>query len=123
MKKYYSFRVMQRPQRLGSSCVNPWMGVCHSEELFYLFSIPQQVLESDKKLSQSMCRSWASFAWTGNPGYASNVRWTEAFRRDSPYGLITNYTTRFMRLEHDNYQMVDGYYDKCEKFWLNRLKC
>src|SRR6218665_454339 len=94
MKRYYSFRVTQRPLREANICSKDWMGVCHADELFYLFMIPEQVREIDRKLSQVMIRAWTLFARFGNPQHASTVFWDEAFTRKSPNEAITRFKTK-----------------------------
>ena len=121
---YYTYRVTQRPNfHVMGACTREWMGVCHADELFYLFTIPDQKSEAEKKLSWSMIRAWTSFATHRDPGYVSSVRWEEAFPRDpSNPNNISNYHTRFMRLEYGKYEMISGFYkDTCEGFWYDKL--
>lgn len=121
LKQYYSFRITQRPARETKMCVHEWMGVCHADELFYLFMIPDQIRESDKKLSHVMIKAWTLFARFGNPQHASNVFWEEAFTRNEPGKKISKFKTKFMRLEHDKYEMIEGFYKTCEQFWYSRM--
>lgn len=93
------------------------MGVCHADELFYLFSIPDQKTVEEKELSQDMIRAWANFAKRGNPGSMRTVQWSEAFERTR-----NDTVTRYMALDSANYTMVDGFYlPTCDNFWRPRI--
>lgn len=93
------------------------MGVCHADELFYLFSIPDQKTVEEKELSQDMIRAWANFAKRGNPGSMRTVQWSEAFERTR-----NDTVTRYMALDSANYTMVDAFYlPTCDNFWRQRI--
>src|SRR6218665_1599632 len=122
-QRYYSYRVTQRPNfHVMGACTKEWMGVCHADELFYLFTIPDQKFEAERRLSWAMIRAWTLFAANSDPGWVTDVKWLEAFTRNPSSGDIVNYDTRFMRLEHGNYEMISEFYkDTCEGFWNDKL--
>lgn len=98
------------------------MGVCHGDDVLYLFGFPLRLrgivfTDADVKLSTDMIHAWTTFAWTGKPtGTMSNgAKWVEAVSTSKPH-------VQYMSLNATGYQMVDNYYAKsCESFWDAKL--
>lgn len=114
---YYSWRLMQTAgKHVMGACIQDWMGVCHADELFYLFMIPEQKTESEKKLSKDMIQAWTQFATNATIApIDGNVQWKTAFADN-------RFQTRFMALDSNNYRMVDGMYIKtCDSFWRTKI--
>ena len=119
--RYYAWRLMKRAGvHVMGICSEPWMGVCHADELFYLFSIPDQRTAEERRLSRDMIRAWTSFARSGQPGVIGpkSVQWTEAFDRND----TSSFTTRHMALDPRNYSMIEGFWKTtCDDFWRQRI--
>jgi len=98
-------------------CEFEWMGVCHADELFYLFSIPDQTMPDEMQLSDDIIRAWASFARTGHPGKMGVIEWEEAFNVKR-----SDFNAKYMALDPANYSMVSGAYRQvCDQFWKPKI--
>jgi len=117
--RFYSWMLTRPASRhiAGMCNLNDWLGVCHADELFFLFTISWQTKQEDKKLSADIIRSWAAFAKNANPGKVGDIQWTESL---DPSGTYPS-TSSFMALDY-TFKMVHGYYkDTCEAFWKDKI--
>lgn len=102
------------------NCNNDWQGVCHGEDVVYLFHVPmshRSYTKDEIQLSNDMIISWTTFAWTGHPTTAlknddqTAIKWTEAINNRSQY-------VSFMSLQPKHYEMISNYFHvKCDQFW------
>ena len=113
-------------------CDEPWMGVCHADDLFYLFSIPDQKTTEEDQLSRDMIKAWANFARHGSPGVMGGgrggkggVQWEEAFGNSltlNSTNLADKYVTSHMTLDPLNYTMIDAFWKQsCDDFWREKI--
>ena len=96
-----------------------WMGVCHAEDVIYLFGLPLRLRDiftaEETKLSYDMIMAWTEFAKTGKMSKIGGVEWTESFTTKDPYA-------RLMELKVDNYKMVPDFFkEKCDTFWKPKI--
>ena len=101
-----------------------WMGVCHAQDLVYVFGIPQRlhgaVLDDDEyNLSVNIVKSWTAFARTGHPGSVGhNVHWAPAI---DTHGADPS--ASLMNLNPHDYRMLPHFYSNlCNKFWQPKLE-
>ena len=82
VRRSYSFELQRAAAVHVFRCCNypGWIRhkVAHSDIYHFLFAIPKQTSEEDRKLSVDICRAWAQFAKTGHPGRFRSVEWTES---------------------------------------------
>ena len=119
---HYSYRLML-PLTMPVMGCKGWMGVCHAEDVLYMFGLPVRMegisfTESETKLSRDMLRAWANFAKMGHPGKMDHVKWHQSLEhatKNKPQYV------NFMALD-TKYEMVDHYFaDKCDAFWRPRI--
>ncbi|XP_027201001.1 cholinesterase-like [Dermatophagoides pteronyssinus] len=123
-KHFYSYRLML-PLSNGPWSCQKWQGVCHVQDVIYLFYVPLNhhlYTKQEIKLSNDMIKAWTLFAKNGNPGSLTTIskpnqpiEWKMAMTN-------SNYTNddyvSFMSLDPNNYQMIENYFEeKCDKFW------
>lgn len=92
-----------------------WMGVCHGEDVFYLFGKPflDSSDEYEKRLSQDMIEAWTLFAKTGSPGSVGNITWLQSLDRTQP-----NSSVRYMSLDSHDYKIeYNVFKERCDTFW------
>ncbi len=115
--RYYSYRLTQplrSPFPFGD-CTG-WKGVCHIEDVVYLFAVNASQPE-DYKLSKEMLVAWTNFAKTGSPGKLGQqqVEWTEALS-------TTSHFTNHMNLDSKDFKMVPSYFKNvCNAFWKPKI--
>ncbi|KAH9387905.1 hypothetical protein TYRP_009105 [Tyrophagus putrescentiae] len=84
--RVYAYRVVQPPAiPVFLKCRNSWMGVCHGDDVLFLFGFPLRLrgivfTEEDYKLSVDMITAWTTFAKTGKPTspMSNGAKWAEA---------------------------------------------
>lgn len=112
---FYTYRLVQ-PLKHYVQC-HGWMGVCHAEDVLYLFGMPlrKPSLEpSETQLSRDMIESWTSFAKTGQ---IQNLPWKESLNPNE-----SNPSARYMSLDSRDYKMVSDYFKTlCDTFWKPHL--
>ena len=96
-----------------------WMGVCHGEDVIYLFGLPLRLrgffTEEETQLSHDMVLTWAEFAKTGKISKIDGVEWNRAYTTKDPY-------VRLMELKAGNYKMVPDFFkEKCDTFWKPKI--
>ncbi|KAH9387932.1 Carboxylesterase 5A [Tyrophagus putrescentiae] len=96
LSHYYSYRLTQplRSRFPFGDCTG-WKGVCHIEDVVYLFAVNSSQPE-DYKLSKEMLVAWTNFAKTGSPGKLGQqqVEWTEALSTTSHFTNHMNLDSR-----------------------------
>ncbi|KAF2901468.1 hypothetical protein ILUMI_04718 [Ignelater luminosus] len=94
-------------------------GVCHSDDLLYLFNcesiLPDyKPTESDEKVTDLMTTLWANFAKYGNPtpetDSSIHVKWEPVQRQKQNYYFIKS---------DKDVQMAEGLYSERAEFWRN----
>ena len=112
-QKYYSYRLTHQ----STYGCRGWKGVCHGEDIRYVFGIPGRFPShnsNDYHLSIDMMKAWTMFAKYGQPGNMGHIQWEKALSKSA--------TTEFMALEPNHYQMVDQFYKPvCEAFWKEKI--
>lgn len=122
--RVYAYRVVQPPSIPVFLTCHGWMGVCHGDDVLYLFGFPIRLrgivfTEADYKLAVDMIKAWTSFAHTGSPTtpMSNGAQWLEAVDHTKPES-----TVRYMSLNASNYEMVENYYAKsCDQFWKPKI--
>ena len=120
--KVYAYRVVQPPSIPVFLKCHGWMGVCHGDDVPYLFGFPIRLrgivfTENDYKLSTDMIEAWTLFAKTGTPAIPNAAKWTEAVDHSVHDSIV-----KYMSLNASDYQMVDNYYVKsCDQFWKAKI--
>lgn len=97
----------------GDTLCRGWMGVCHGEDLPFVFGWPlaDSSLSSyffdddDKALSRAMIRAWSDFAKTGRIGDVNGIKWEEAVDVD-------NDVIKHMELVPNSFRMVADHFKK-----------
>nr|XP_046918492.1 LOW QUALITY PROTEIN: cholinesterase-like [Dermatophagoides farinae] len=110
---FYSYRLDRRAvASLAMGCPFEWMGVCHGEDVMYLFNNP--ALKSspvDIKLSREMITAWTNFAKTGHPGKIGSIEWRQVYENGQK-------TSPSVMLLDDKSKMAEGIFkDLCDGFW------
>jgi len=96
------------------------MGVCHAEDVVYMFGIPARIQglffsKEEYELSIDMIRAWTTFAHTGHPGKMGKVEWSEAMP-------VEHATLEHMYLDSVDYKMVDRFFvEQCDTFWRPKI--
>ena len=96
-----------------------WMGVCHAEDIVYLFGFPlrysQLFTKEEIQLSKDMIQAWTEYAKTGKMSKIGGVEWTKGYTTEDPYA-------RLMELKANNYKMVSDFFkEKCDQFWKPKI--
>ncbi|KAH9403515.1 hypothetical protein TYRP_015410 [Tyrophagus putrescentiae] len=129
-RRHYAYKV-SLPTSIGIMGCRGWMGVCHGEDVVYVFGVPVRVRglifsEAEYRLSRDMILAWTNFAKTGVPGKVggvaedgggnrttSAITWTEALDQG---------TVDYLNLDSNDYRMVKAAYrDKCDAFWKPKI--
>ena len=124
-KHYYAYHLDKRSVLPLLGC-RKWMGVCHAQDLVYVFGIPQRMRgiidEDEYNLSTQVVKTWTSFAHTGFPGFLHghkhSVHWTPAIdtKGENPSASLIN-------LDPNDYKMLPHFYnDVCNKFWQPKIE-
>nr|XP_046908801.1 acetylcholinesterase-like [Dermatophagoides farinae] len=116
---FYSYRLML-PLSNGAFSGDGWEGVCHGEDVAYLFMVPMNhnaYSKSEIQLSNDMINAWTRFAWTGHPNALKNgdktIEWNEAIDLNDQSSGVS-----FMALDSNHYEMISNYFRvKCDQFW------
>nr|XP_027201000.1 cholinesterase-like [Dermatophagoides pteronyssinus] len=118
---FYSYRLIL-PLSNGPLSCKGWEGVCHGEDVVYLFHVPMDphtYTKQEIQLSNDMIYSWTKFAWTGHPNSLKNlddnqtVEWMEAINQKHKSESVS-----FMSLDSNHYQMITNFFQtKCDQFW------
>ncbi|XP_075675802.1 cholinesterase-like [Dermatophagoides pteronyssinus] len=118
---FYSYRLML-PLSSGPFRCKGWEGVCHAEDIIYLFHVPidpKTYTKQEIQLSNDMIYSWTKFAWTGHPNSLKNlddnqtIEWTEAINPNDNSESVS-----LMGLDSNHYQMITNFFQtKCDQFW------
>ena len=116
---YYTYRLMQPLTTISVFNCQDWMGVCHGEDVVYLFGIPLRFrlifTKDETKLSKDMIKAWTEFAKTGNIRKIDGVEWIESITANDPHA-------RIMELKANNYKMVSDFFkEKCDQFWKPKI--
>ena len=122
--RVYAYRVVQPPAIPVFLKCHGWMGVCHGDDVMYIFAFPIRLrgivfTEYDFQLSLDMINTWTTFAKTGKPLrlMRNAAIWKEAIDHKNPKSSVS-----YMSLEAKNYHMVDDFYVKqCETFWKPKI--
>ena len=115
----YAYRLMQPLTTIDLFHCHGWMGVCHGEDVIYLFGLPLRLrgffTEEETQLSHDMVLAWAEFAKTGKISKIGGVEWNRSYTTEDPY-------VRLMELKVGNYKMVPDFFkDKCDTFWKPKI--
>lgn len=117
-RHFYTYR-LTRPLTSLVHCTD-WMGVCHGEDVHYVFGIPIRLHSSaftpqESILSYDMIQSWTRFAKTGLIETIGKQRrpWVESLDRKE-----SKPSARYMNLNPTNYTMVANFFKQtCDDFW------
>ena len=92
------------------------MGVCHGEDVVYLFGVAHTKANADDyQMSKAMIGAWTSFAKSGNPGKLGTTEWTEAVTASDPF-------TTHMNLDSKNFEMIKFiFHETCDVFWKPKI--
>ncbi|KAF2885851.1 hypothetical protein ILUMI_20324 [Ignelater luminosus] len=94
-------------------------GVCHSDDLLYLFNLDlffpdSKPTESDKKVTDFMTTLWANFAKYGNPTPETDtsipVKWEPVEKQKQNYYFIKS---------DKDVELAEGLYSERAEFWRN----
>lgn len=118
--RVFAYRVVQPPSIPVFLKCHGWMGVCHGDDVMYLFGFPLRLrgvvfTEADYKLAKDMIAAWTSFARTGTPTttMSNGAKWIEAVDHSK-----ADATVRYMSLNATGYELVENFYTKtCDGFW------
>ena len=99
-------------------CVG-YMGVCHADDLVFLFGFPIELhgtvySEEDYYLSLDMINAWSNFARYGQPGKFAGIEWEPT---------SSNSSARVLQIDvREKQHMVDNHFvPVCENFWRQRI--
>lgn len=124
--RFYAYRLMQPFHSTVMRCT-PTMGVCHAEELIYVFGHPLNepnhtfivnnieytATKEEVQLSKDFIQTWTNFAKTGHIQSVGGVEWRQALDVHQ-----VNSSVGLMELQVPNYRMVDNYFkERCDGFW------
>jgi carboxylesterase type B len=122
--RVFAYRVVQPPSIPVFLNCHGWMGVCHGDDVLYLFSFPIRLrgivfTEADYKLAVDMIKAWTTFAHTGTPTptMSNGAKWLEAVDHSKAESTVS-----YMSLNATGYALVDNYYAKtCDQFWKPKI--
>ena len=119
---HYAYRLML-PTSIPIMGCRGWMGVCHAEDILYMFGLPIRMeglifSDAETRLSKDMVQAWTNFAKQGHPGKMGHTKWHQALEHEKKGK--PEYVN-FMALD-TQYEMVDHYYkEKCDAFWKPKI--
>lgn len=117
--RFYSYRLMVKAPINPITHCKEWMGVCHADEVFFMFGVglaePHKYHHQLIQMSKETIHAWTSFAKTGNIGKMDNVNWTDSFANNSTF-------VQYMYLDPNHYKMSTEHYKQvCEIFLKDKL--
>ncbi|KAH9418372.1 hypothetical protein DERP_010241, partial [Dermatophagoides pteronyssinus] len=115
----FGYHLVHKPSMSGLlECVG-YMGVCHADDLVFLFGFPIELRgtvysEEDYYLSLDMINAWSNFARYGQPGKFAGIEWEPT---------SSNSSARVLQIDVRGKQhMVDNHFvPVCENFWRQRI--
>ncbi|KAH7641350.1 cholinesterase [Dermatophagoides farinae] len=122
----YGYHLVHKPTISAIvECVG-YMGVCHGDDLVYLFGFPIELRgigysEDDFYQSMDMIKAWSNFAHNGQPGKFGNIEWQPTLKKHS--SLSSNSSATVLQMDvRGKHRMVDNYFVPfCENFWRQRI--